>query len=213
MLHLYDCVLGKLYDGQSHVDERHRHRYEVCVCVCSLRSPLQHILSHQVNPTYVHDIETKGMVFVGHDEEGQRMEILELKGNLLVTIAMRLSLTVHNLSQKCFEWHCYIHVTCVSSPPSHCIDHPYFVGIQYHPEYLTRPMKPSPPYLGLILAASRKLKAYIARGCVHSPRSSYDYDLECDLDDEVTQAFRLQLPNDSSLSPAPSPVNLSEQSN
>lgn len=117
MLHLYDCVLGKLYDGQSHVDERHRHRYEVCVCVCSLRSPLQHILSHQVNPTYVHDIETKGMAFVGHDEEGQRMEILELKGNLLVTIAMRLSLTVHNLSQKCFEWHCYIHVTCVSSPP------------------------------------------------------------------------------------------------
>ena len=97
--------------------------------------------------------------------------------------------------------------------PSHCIDHPYFIGIQYHPEYLTRPMKPSPPYLGLILAASHKLKAYIARGCVHSPRSSYDYDLECDLDDEVTQAFRLQLPNDSSLSPAPSPVNLSEQSN
>ncbi|CAM1328552.1 Uncharacterised protein g9789 [Pycnogonum litorale] len=28
--------------------------------------------------------------------------------------------------------------------------HPYFVGVQYHPEYISRPMKPSPPYLGLI---------------------------------------------------------------
>ena len=89
----------------------------VCVCVCVCVTPLftsSTRLSHQVNPTYVHDIETKGMVFVGHDEEGQRMEILELKGTLLVTIATRLSLTVHNLSQKCFEWHC---LTCVSPPP------------------------------------------------------------------------------------------------
>ena len=31
-------------------------------------------------------------------------------------------------------------------------DHPYFVGVQYHPEYLTRPLSPSPPYLGLLLA-------------------------------------------------------------
>lgn len=74
-----------------------------CVCVCDPFVHLFNTLSHQVNPTYVHDIETKGMVFVGHDEEGQRMEILELKGTLLVTIATRLSLTVHNLSQKCFE--------------------------------------------------------------------------------------------------------------
>ena len=36
-------------------------------------------------------------------------------------------------------------------------DHPYFVGTQFHPEYLTRPLKPSPPYLGLILAACGKL--------------------------------------------------------
>ena len=30
--------------------------------------------------------------------------------------------------------------------------HPFFVGVQYHPEYLTRPFKPSPPYKGLIQA-------------------------------------------------------------
>lgn len=37
------------------------------------------------------------------------------------------------------------------------LDHPYFVGTQFHPEYLTRPLRPSPPYLGLILAACGKL--------------------------------------------------------
>ncbi|RWS31472.1 CTP synthase-like protein [Leptotrombidium deliense] len=59
------------------------------------------------------------MMFVGHDDSGQRMEIIELKG------------------------------------------HPYFVAVQYHPEYLSRPLKPSPPYFGLLLAASNKLEAYL----------------------------------------------------
>ena len=27
-------------------------------------------------------------------------------------------------------------------------DHPYFVGTQYHPEFKSRPFKPSPPFLG-----------------------------------------------------------------
>ena len=41
-------------------------------------------------------------------------------------------------------------------------DHPYFVGVQYHPEYLTRPLLPSPPYLGLILASISKSYQYSA---------------------------------------------------
>lgn len=40
-------------------------------------------------------------------------------------------------------------------------NHPYFVGCQYHPEYLSRPTKPSPPYVGFIMAASSKLKAHL----------------------------------------------------
>ncbi|OLY84901.1 CTP synthase [Smittium mucronatum] len=40
-------------------------------------------------------------------------------------------------------------------------DHPYFVGTQYHPEYITRPLKPSPPFTGLILAASGQLKEHL----------------------------------------------------
>lgn len=40
--------------------------------------------------------------------------------------------------------------------------HPYFVATQYHPEYISRPLKPSPPYLGLLLAAVGKLQPYLS---------------------------------------------------
>lgn len=36
-------------------------------------------------------------------------------------------------------------------------DHPWFVGVQYHPEYLSRVLKPSAPYLGFIAAACGSL--------------------------------------------------------
>uniref|UniRef100_A0A667XVC9 CTP synthase n=1 Tax=Myripristis murdjan TaxID=586833 RepID=A0A667XVC9_9TELE len=52
-------------------------------------------------------------------------------------------------------------------------DHPYFVGVQYHPEFTSRPIKPSPPYLGLLLAASGKLQGYLHKGCRLSPRENY----------------------------------------
>ena len=32
--------------------------------------------------------------------------------------------------------------------------HPYFVGTQYHPEFKSRPDRPSPPFLGLLMAAT-----------------------------------------------------------
>ncbi|ORE07407.1 CTP synthase [Rhizopus microsporus var. microsporus] len=88
----------KLYDNKPAVDERHRHRYEV-------------------NPEHVAKFEAAGLRFVGKDETGQRMEIVEME------------------------------------------NHPYFVGCQYHPEYLTRPLKPAPLFLGLLLAATGQLDA------------------------------------------------------
>ncbi len=44
------------------MDERHRHRYEV-------------------NPTMIGAFEERGLRFVGKDETGQRMEIVELAGH------------------------------------------------------------------------------------------------------------------------------------
>lgn len=73
-------------------------------------------------------------------------------------------------------------------PPSSS-GHPYFVGVQYHPEYLTRPMIPSPPYLGLVMAACNKLDGFLLRNCRLSPRASYEYDNASEEDDEATQAL------------------------
>ncbi|KAJ3529986.1 hypothetical protein NM688_g7776 [Phlebia brevispora] len=83
----------KLYGGADKIWERHRHRYEV-------------------NPEYIKQFTDSGLAFVGKDEKGERMQILELP------------------------------------------DHPYFVGLQAHPEFCTRPLNPSPPFLGFVAAAA-----------------------------------------------------------
>ena len=77
------------------ISERHRHRYEV-------------------NPSYVKTMSESGLDFIGKDEYGERMEILELR------------------------------------------DHPWFVGVQYHPEYLSKVLRPSMPYLGFMTAAASR---------------------------------------------------------
>ncbi|KAI5069537.1 hypothetical protein GOP47_0015838 [Adiantum capillus-veneris] len=103
-----DCLTAKLYkleghhgDGKSYVEERHRHRYEV-------------------NPDMIEKLEAAGLHFVGKDETGRRMEIVEIP------------------------------------------DHPYFVGVQFHPEFKSRPGKPTPVFLGFILAAAGGLSAYLS---------------------------------------------------
>ncbi|KAL7534547.1 hypothetical protein ACHAXR_005946 [Thalassiosira sp. AJA248-18] len=40
--------------------------------------------------------------------------------------------------------------------------HPYFVGCQYHPEFKSRPLNPSPPFHGLLLAACGMLDDMLA---------------------------------------------------
>jgi CTP synthase len=45
-------------------------------------------------------------------------------------------------------------------------DHQFFVATQYHPEYKSRPNRPSPPFMGLILAASGQLEGYLTPDAV-----------------------------------------------
>ena len=37
-------------------------------------------------------------------------------------------------------------------------DHPWFVGVQFHPEYLSRVLRPSKPYLGFVASAAECFK-------------------------------------------------------
>ena len=87
-----ECKVAKLY-GKLEIDERHRHRFEVNL---KMKDTIE---------------EKTKMSFVGHDIDGERMEILEVA------------------------------------------DHPYFVGVQFHPEMKTRPLCPSPVFVGLVEAA------------------------------------------------------------
>jgi CTP synthase len=91
-----------LYHGAHVISERHRHRYEV-------------------NPDKVAPLHNDGLLLVGRDETGTRMEIAELERS----------------------------------------QHPYYVGCQFHPEFLSRPLAPSPPFYGLILAATDRLTAHL----------------------------------------------------
>ncbi|XP_056681209.1 CTP synthase 1 isoform X4 [Monodelphis domestica] len=67
-------------------------------------------------------------------------------------------------------------------------DHPFFVGVQYHPEFLSRPIKPSPPYFGLLLASAGRLTHYLQKGCRLSPRDTYsDRSGSSSPDSEITE--------------------------
>jgi CTP synthase len=94
--------LRKLYNNAPAVNERHRHRYEV-------------------NPEYITRLSDAGLTFIGKDDKGERMEIVELE------------------------------------------DHPWFVGVQFHPEYLSRVLRPSPPYLGFVAASAGVLEKVTAQ--------------------------------------------------
>lgn len=63
--------------------------------------------------------------------------------------------------------------------------HPYYVATQFHPEYLSRPLKPSPPFLGLILAAVGKLDTYLQQGNKLSSASSAHVTSESSSDDDA----------------------------
>ncbi|XP_065837653.1 CTP synthase 1-like [Oscarella lobularis] len=67
--------------------------------------------------------------------------------------------------------------------------HPYFAAVQYHPEFLTRPLKPSPPFLGLLLASCNKLQLFIERGCRISPSHEFGSIAQSDSDDEEVIAY------------------------
>src|SRR5882757_9065276 len=88
----------------------------------------RHRHRYEVNPAYVEKLVESGLLFVGKDEKRERMQILELKG-LFVKMCSNAILI------------------CAA------IDHPFFVGLQAHPEFCTRPLNPSPPFLGFVAAA------------------------------------------------------------
>ena len=141
-------ILRKLYGGNPSVDERHRHRYEV-------------------NPVYVPKLSKAGFVFVGMgvDEINLSTSLKKITDSSAELARMAAQIDSENseeilqrkIEELCIRGGDGIHATAVRMEMFELKDHPYFVGVQYHPEYLSHPLKPSPPFLGLALAASGQL--------------------------------------------------------
>ena len=92
----YSCKLNKnskSYQAYKsrHIQERHRHRYEL-------------------NNQYAEELTKKGMELVGHNEELNLVEIVEIP------------------------------------------KHPWFVGVQFHPEYQSSFINPHPLFISFINA-------------------------------------------------------------
>jgi len=74
----------KLYGGAEKMWERHRHRYEV-------------------NPEQVQRLLESGLPFVGKDEKGERMQILELKGIVNVPSISEKAVSNHHSRSPIFH--------------------------------------------------------------------------------------------------------------
>lgn len=72
----------QLYGGVETIWERHRHRYEV-------------------NPAYVDALEKGGLRFTGKDEKGERMQVAELRGELIDLSSLLVRLLVLILGVSC----------------------------------------------------------------------------------------------------------------
>uniref|UniRef100_A0A0N4ZCI3 CTP synthase n=1 Tax=Parastrongyloides trichosuri TaxID=131310 RepID=A0A0N4ZCI3_PARTI len=136
-----DSKLKTLYNSDV-IEERHRNYYEINLNYAAL-------LAHY------------GMEFVGMgiDEEGdmddeqKRTESLNnlvdlvqknYKDSLYSTILSFHFLKMRRAIRQNFRMDIM-----------ELNDHPYYVGCQFHPEFLTCPLKPSPPFMGLLLASAK----------------------------------------------------------
>ncbi|CAD5225359.1 unnamed protein product [Bursaphelenchus okinawaensis] len=150
-----ESVLKKLYNKlgkvDSHeVDERHRHRFEV-------------------NPSLVPTLTEAGLHFVGMGVD----ETSEGKSHLPATTssAQLIQLAAFEDSKKddlldkvsklCKRGGDGVTAAAVRMEILELKNHPYYVGVQYHPEYLSDALRPSAPFLGLVLASIGELPRYL----------------------------------------------------
>ena len=92
------------------------------------------LFRYEVNPIFIREFESHGFAFIGRDaDQGNRMEIGELIRPLINQKASPRKADGDTVATN--------------------RQHPYFVGTQFHPEYTSRPMTPSPFFVGLLLSA------------------------------------------------------------
>ncbi|CEF71189.1 CTP synthase 2 [Strongyloides ratti] len=141
-----ECKLQKLYKSVI-IKERHRHRYEV-------------------KPTIVPKLSEAGLLFVGIGVDNSSNTYINQKKTLSANNLIKMTTSSHSESLlQTVNKICSISSddksnTNVCMEILEMRDHPYFVGCQYHPEYLSHPITLSPPFFGLLLAASGQIEEF-----------------------------------------------------
>jgi CTP synthase len=78
-------------------------------------------------------LEKAGLHFVGCDETGKRMEVQSKHRTLFL----------------CLDFHfSKVEPACTYEQIVELQGHPFYVGVQFHPEFKSRPRRPSPPFTG-----------------------------------------------------------------
>jgi CTP synthase len=78
-------------------------------------------------------LESAGLHFVGCDESRNRMEVLSKQHMLFLGFDF-----FFRKSEP----------ACTYEQIVELQDHPFYVGVQFHPEFKSRPRRPSPPFTG-----------------------------------------------------------------
>ena len=112
--------------------ERHRHRFEV-------------------NPEYVSLLTRRGLSFTGKDEGGARMEICELARAPTSPVPNQ---PVVNGTNGMNSYPQTANSAANGGSTPNIPHHPFFVGVQFHPEFLSRVLDTSRPYLAFVAASA-----------------------------------------------------------
>lgn len=115
----------------------------------------------QVNPDMVPCLEDAGLSFTGKDETGQRMEVWDFGHNIIFTFC-QIVLAIYATSGD-YELILALLMQQVVELPNH----PYYIGVQFHPEFKSRPGKPSALFLGTSLTPSNI--GYLSFNLLHLP--------------------------------------------
>ncbi|KAI6186678.1 CTP synthase [Aphelenchoides besseyi] len=149
-------LYSKMLKTDAIVEERHRHRYEV-------------------NPNIVPILMKQGLRFVGMgvDEKetdahtGKHLPATEssaqLKRMATMTDASNDSeaALLEKVIKLCGDGGDGITAAAIRMEIIELEEHPFYVGVQYHPEFLSSPFRPSPPFVGLVLASIKQLSNYL----------------------------------------------------
>lgn len=88
----------------------------------------------EVDPAYIETLESHGLIFSGRHPDQPIMQVLELP-------------------QPAASPEAEAHLKETNAYYRAHGGHPYFIGAQFHPELLSRPIDPAPMFMGLIAAA------------------------------------------------------------